>query len=504
MEKNHGLIAPKLTLPILLIAIAMFHGLSHGSHVDQAGRLRALWWEKRQLPRNPTTGEEWTLASLGHEALFFGGGKMEDDLISGGLPGQPKGVGFKQYAGYVNVNGASGRSLFYYFAEAVQDPSSKPLVLWLNGGPGCSSLGMGAMVEIGPFGVKPDGKTLYSRRHAWNRVANMLFLESPAGVGFSYSNTTSDYTTSGDKRTALDTYNFLISWFRRYPHYKSSDFYIAGESYAGFYIPELADIIINRNRLADTASTIHLKGILVGNGIINDATDQKGYYDYVWSHALISDETYLGLVEHCLRSNSSKCDDYVTKIGTDAGKIDFDNIYGTFCIPSNSSNTSRQARGLGGYDPCEVYYVHKYLNLPQVQEALHANVTKLPYTWELCSNLIGTWTDSPSTMLPIYRRLIASGLLRILLYSGDTDAVVPVSGTRYAIDALNLRVIKPWHPWSDGTDEVCGYTVVYDGLTFTTVRGAGHQVPQCQPCKAFALFKMFVTAEQYSHLSHQR
>ncbi|GFY89985.1 serine carboxypeptidase-like 29 [Actinidia rufa] len=445
MEKNHGLIAPKLTLPILLIAIAMFHGLSHGSHVDQAGRLRALWWEKRQFPRSPTTGEEWMVASLGREASGFGGGKMEDDLISGGLPGQPKGVGFKQYAGYVNVNvnvnGASGRSLFYYFAEAVQDPSSKPLVLWLNGGPGCSSLGMGAMVEIGPFGVKPDGKTLYSRRHAWNKVANMLFLESPAGVGFSYSNTTSDYTTSGDKRT-------------------------------GFYIPELADIILNRNRLADTASTIHLKGILVGNGIINDATDQKGYYDYVWSHALISDETYLGLVEHCLRSNSSKCDDYVNKIGTDAGKIDFDNIYGTFCIPINSSNTSRQARGLGGYDPCEVYYVHKYLNLPQVQEALHANVTKLPYTWELCS--------------------------------GDTDAVVPVSGTRYAIDALNLRVIKPWHPWSDGTDEVCGYTVVYDGLTFTTVRGAGHQVPQCQPCKAFALLKMFVTTEQYSHLSHQR
>ncbi|XP_028102086.1 serine carboxypeptidase-like 26 [Camellia sinensis] len=87
----------------------------------------------------------------------------------------------------------------------------------LKSGPGCSSLGMGAMTEIGPFGVNPDGKMLYTRTHAWNKVANILFVESPAGVGFSYSNTTSDYKVTADKRTAQDAYTFLINWFKRYP-----------------------------------------------------------------------------------------------------------------------------------------------------------------------------------------------------------------------------------------------------------------------------------------------
>ncbi|CAI9786328.1 unnamed protein product [Fraxinus pennsylvanica] len=412
-------------------------------------------------------------------------GNMAYDMIKGGLPGQPLGVKFKQYAGYVNVDEKKGRSLFYYFAEAAADPSSKPLILWLNGGPGCSSLGMGAMVELGPFGVNPDGETLYSRNFAWNKVANILFLESPAGVGFSYSNTTSDYELSGDRRTAEDAYTFLINWFKRFPHYRTGDFYIAGESYAGYYIPELSDVIVNRNKKADSSSRIQLKGIMIGNGIMNDDTDTKGIVDFLWSHALISDETYQGLTGQC-KPGSSRCGSLdVDQIGT----IDFYNIYAPLCTSSfRLSNKTRKHRG---YDPCESKYVYSYLNLPQVQKALHANRTKLSHNWELCSFVINSWKDSPSTMFPIYRRLMASGL-RILLYSGDVDAVVSVTSTRYSIGSLNLTVIKPWRPWLDETDEVAGYQVVYDGLTFATVRGAGHQVPQFQPQRAFTLLKMFL------------
>ena len=92
------------------------------------------------------------------------------------LPGQPSGVDFAQYAGYVTVDAPAGRALFYYLAEAVggngnDDGSSskgKPLLLWLTGGPGCSSLGDGAMEELGPFRVMSDGKTLYRNPYSWN------------------------------------------------------------------------------------------------------------------------------------------------------------------------------------------------------------------------------------------------------------------------------------------------------------------------------------------------
>lgn len=86
------------------------------------------------------------------------------------LPGQPKNVEFAQYSGYVTVNEQSGRALFYWLVEAPANrgPKSRPLVLWLNGGPGCSSIAYGASEEIGPFHIKPDGKTLYSNPYAWN------------------------------------------------------------------------------------------------------------------------------------------------------------------------------------------------------------------------------------------------------------------------------------------------------------------------------------------------
>lgn len=93
-------------------------------------------------------------------------------------------------------------------------------------------------------------------------VANVLFLESPAGVGFSYSNTTSDYNKTGDKSTAEDSYAFLVNWLERYPEYKTRDFYITGESYAGHYVPQLAYTILSNNNNTNQ-TIINLKGIAV-------------------------------------------------------------------------------------------------------------------------------------------------------------------------------------------------------------------------------------------------
>ncbi|KAL5731059.1 hydroxymandelonitrile lyase [Ranunculus cassubicifolius] len=92
--------------------------------------------------------------------------------------------------------------------------------------------------------------------------------ESPAGVGFSYSNTTSDYTSPGDFGTAQDSFVFLLKWFQMFLMYKKNDFYIAGESYAGVFIPELATVILQHNHHAEASFTIRLKGIMIGNGFM--------------------------------------------------------------------------------------------------------------------------------------------------------------------------------------------------------------------------------------------
>ncbi|RWR90012.1 serine carboxypeptidase ii-3 [Cinnamomum micranthum f. kanehirae] len=425
------------------------------------------WYTQKEAKRAKvrlTDTSDWSF-ELHPQDVYVGpqDGSMEADKITE-LPGQPtNGVSFDQYSGYVTVDPLHGRALFYYFAESPENASTKPLLLWLNGGPGCSSFGNGAMNELGPFRVSSDGQTLHRNDYAWNTVANIIFLESPAGVGFSYSNTTSDYELSGDDTTAQDSLKFLVNWLERFPQYKTRDLYITGESYAGHYI---------------------------GNALIDDETYASGSYDFYWTHALIPDEIHQGIISNCNFTpgapDSSACYDYQNQADDAMGNIFLYNIYAPFCTSPPSPNPYSDV----GLDPCSDNYIYSYLNLPQVQKALHANVTGLPYPWTSCSSVIPNWNDRATTVLPIIQQLMASNI-RVWIYSGDVDGVIPVTSTRYSINAMNLSIETPWYPWYT-QQEVGGYAVGYQGLAFVTVRFSGHFVPSYQPARALTMFSSFI------------
>ncbi|XP_020231849.1 serine carboxypeptidase II-3 [Cajanus cajan] len=439
---------------------------------------------------------EASMATSGHDRHYSKvyvveeqSGLREGDKVKA-LPGQPQGVDFDQYAGYVTVDAKAGRALFYYFVESPNNSSNKPLVLWLNGGPGCSSFGYGAMQELGPFRVNSDGKTLHRNQYAWNNMANVIFLESPAGVGFSYSNTSSDYPNTGDKSTAMDSYTFLLNWLERFPQYKTRDLFITGESYAGHYVPQLADTILTNNKLTNH-TVINLKGVAIGNGWIDDSMCAKGMYDYFWTHALNSDETHEGIQRHCDFESgnlTNECSKYQNSGDDEVGNI---NIYDIYAPPCDSAaakaGASPATNSDSSLDPCSDDYTNTYLNLAEVQEALHAKATE----WSPCRGV--GWTDSPATILPTINRLISSGI-NTWIYSGDTDGRVPITSSRYSVNALKLPVVTTWRPWYSG-NEVGGYLVVYKGLTLVTVRGAGHMVPSNQPQRALTMISFFLRGE---------
>ncbi|WVZ88789.1 hypothetical protein U9M48_035263 [Paspalum notatum var. saurae] len=374
------------------------------------------------------------------------------------LPGQPGGVDFDQYGGYVTVDADRGRALFYYFVEAPRrEAATRPLLLWLNGGPGCSSLGYGAMEEIGPFRVNSDNRTLSTNMHAWNTVANVIFLESPAGVGFSYSNTPSDYESYGDEKTADDAYLFLINWLERFPEYKGRPFYISGESYAGHYAPQLAVTILQLNT-HHNRTIINLRGILVGNPFLDDYWNSKGLTDYFWSHGVMSDEVFENLTRNCYSDNSDSASCKGAWHGFDRGQIDPYNIYAPVCINA-PGGVYYPSSYLPGYDPCIDNYVSGYLNHPSVQSAFHARSTN----WSLCV--------------------------------GDFDAICPLPATRYSIHDLGLQITTPWRPWTSN-NEVGGYVQQHTGgFTFLSVRGAGHAVASFQPERALVLVNSFLKGE---------
>ncbi|KAG6532214.1 hypothetical protein ZIOFF_006053 [Zingiber officinale] len=416
------------------------------------------------------------------------GGFPEEDLVAR-LPGQPK-VGFAQYAGYVDIDVKTGRSLFYYFAEADGDADEKPLTLWLNGGPGCSSIGGGAFTELGPFFPRGDGRGLRINKKSWNKVSNLLFVESPAGVGWSYSNSTSDYN-SGDEST-------------------------------GHYIPQLANVLLDYNHHS-SGFMFKIKGIAVrsvaisrpiGNPLLKLDRDIPATYEYFWSHGMISDEIGLRIMSECdfedytfsgAHNMSKSCNEAIEEANTVVG--DYINAYDVIldvCYPSIVEQELRLRKYVTkmsvGIDVCMSYERRFYFNLPEVQQALHANRTKLPYPWSMCSGVLNySDADGDINILPLLARIVKNKI-PIWVFSGDQDSVVPLLGSRTLVRELahdlQFGVTVPYSVWFY-KGQVGGWVTEYGKLlTFATVRGAAHMVPYAQPARALRLFTSFVHGHQ--------
>ncbi|KAK7320890.1 hypothetical protein VNO77_30805 [Canavalia gladiata] len=440
---------------------------------------------------------------------------IEDLVVK--LPGQPN-VGFKQYAGYVDVDVKHGRSLFYYFVEAEQDPDKKPLTLWLNGGPGCSSIGGGAFTELGPFYPKGDGRGLRRNSKSWNKASNVLFVESPAGVGWSYSNTTSDYN-SGDASTANDMYLFMLKWFEKFPSYRTRELFLTGESYAGHYIPQLTNALLDHNARS-TQFKFNIKGVAIGNPLLRLARDAPATYEFFWSHGMISDEIGLAIMNDCdfddyayasPHNVSHSCNNAISEANIIVSEyINNYDVILDVCYPSlveQELRLKKMATKISvGVDVCMSLERRFYFNLPQVQKALHANRTNLPYSWSMCSRVLNySDTDGNINILPILKRIVQNHI-PVWIFSGDQDSVVPLLGSRTLVRELahdlQFKITVPYGVWFH-KGQVGGWVTEYGNLlTFATVRGAAHMVPYAQPSRALHLFSSFVRGRRLPNTTH--
>lgn len=423
--------------------------------------------------------------------------KVAADKITS-LPGQPH-VDFQQYAGYITVDEHQQRKLFYYFVQAETNSASKPLVIWLNGGPGCSSVGAGAFTENGPF--KPNGDGLLKNDYSWNKEANMLYLESPAGVGFSYSANKSYYNLVNDEMTVRDNLAFLQNWLAKFPEYKKRDIFLTGESYAGHYVPQFANAILQ------SSLKLNLKGIAIGNPLLEFNTDFNSRGEYFWSHGLISDSTYELLQKTCnysqIRRQGQKgyltppCFLVNSHISSEIGRfIDYYDVTLDVCLPSISQQayvlTSMNDQKV---DVCQEDKTTNYLNRKDVQKALNAQLVGVTQ-WKLCSTVVKYDMDNLEVpTLPLLGTLTKAGV-RVLVYSGDQDSVIPLIGTRLNVNnlakELGLNTTVPYKSWLQDK-QVGGWTQVYgDILTFATIRGAAHEAPYSQPARSLALFSSFL------------
>ncbi|KAL5154744.1 Serine carboxypeptidase-like 45 [Glycine soja] len=481
---TQGHMAPCLKLvPLPSTRVVPFHPIKRDYRPDELLCGGVPSWAAEDRSQTVSPGLGWSHA----------------DKISN-LPGQPQ-VEFQQYSGYVTVDDQHQRALFYYFVEAEEDPASKPLVLWLNGGPGCSSIGVGAFAEHGPFRPS-DNNVLQQNDYSWNKVANVLYLESPAGVGFSYSSNKSFYASVTDEITARDNLVFLQRWFTKFPEYSNNDFFITGESYGGHYVPQLSQLIVQ------TKTNFNLKGIAIGNPLLEFNTDFNSRSEYFWSHGLISDSTYEVLTRVCnfssirrqiqngnLRGVCVKANKLLnTEISNFIDKYD---VTLDVCLSSvnQQAYVLNQLQETQKIDVCIGDKTTTYLNRKQVQKALHANLVGVT-KWSTCSSVLHyDYQNLEIPTIPILGSLVKSGI-KVLVYSGDQDSVIPLIGSRSLVNGLakeiGLDTTVAYRAWFEGK-QVAGWTKVYGNiLSYATIRGASHEAPFSQPQRSLLLLKAFL------------
>jgi len=198
------------------------------------------------------------------------------------------------YSGYLHLQKNTAH-LFYWLVEAEKKNNDK-LILWLNGGPGCSSM-YGLLNEHGPYAYDTKSKNLTRNRYSWNRLANVLYLDSPVGTGFSYSTNDTKATDLSDTFTAKLNLEALNSFMNLYSRFKNFKLYLAGESYAGIYINTLASLIIKHKGQLKK----QLKGVFIGNALLNSKLNEEKQIEYLYYHGIISKNLHSRMMDNnCL------------------------------------------------------------------------------------------------------------------------------------------------------------------------------------------------------------
>ncbi|CAM8927557.1 unnamed protein product [Rhodiola kirilowii] len=460
------------------------------------------------------------------------------------VPGFAGNFPSKHYAGYVTLDESHGKKLFYYFVESERSPKEDPVVLWLNGGPGCSSFD-GFVYEHGPFNFEASATNgglpnLHLNPYSWSKVSSILYLDSPAGVGFSYSQNKSDYVT-GDTKTASDSHAFLLKWFAQYPEFLSNPFFIAGESYAGVYVPTLSYEVM-KGIDAGVKPLLNFKGYMVGNGVTDEVFDGNALIPFAHGMGLISDDLHDEVVKACQGNyydpSTEACESSLAKVDR---VLDGLNIYDILepCyhdtlirqtttdklrLPSSFRQLGETQRPLGvrkrmfgrawpfrapvkdGYVPSWPQLLNSnnvpctddevatlWLNDEAVRKAIHADPISMAGNWDLCTDKISFYHDAGS-MIKFHLNLTSKGY-RALIFSGDHDMCVPFTGSQAWTRSLGYRITDEWRPW-ESNGQVAGFTQAYaNNLTFLTVKGSGHTVPEYKPREAFDLYSRWLSGK---------
>ncbi|XP_021718601.1 serine carboxypeptidase-like 17 [Chenopodium quinoa] len=433
------------------------------------------------------------------------------------LPGFDGPLPFSLETGYIGMDKGEVQ-LFYYFFESENNPKQDPVILWLTGGPLCSAMSA-ILYEIGPIQLEEVDNIetipkLFLRQYAWTKTASILFVDFPAGAGFSYAET-SRANYSGDFKASHNINQFLRKWLLNHPQFLSNPLYLGGDSYIGFTLPlYFIDMVYDNER--GSQPFLNLKGYILGNPATDRFIDSNYQVPFAHGMGLISDEQYESLQRtykgqyQLVNARNQECRNNIKNFEWGLLGIQITMTLESYCdidslrIHGISGSKRRKMidrvnsllhlKQLGAYT-CrkEGYLVAKHwMNQKSVQKALHVRKETIG-NWIRCNYKFNYSYEVPSSV-PYHVKISAKGF-RSLIYSGDHDMIVPFLGTQAWIRSLNYSIIDDWRKWLVDS-QIAGFTRTYaNRMTFATVKGAGHTAPEYKPKQCAFMFKRWIRGE---------
>ncbi|KAI9593724.1 Alpha/Beta hydrolase protein [Syncephalis fuscata] len=428
------------------------------------------------------------------------------------------------YAGHLpvaNCTSPSGSSqdcgaLFYwYFPTEMPNDDKAPLVIWLQGGPGSSSM-VGLFYEHGPVTVSDNNK-LIRRTIPWTKSVDMVFVDQPVGTGFSYAmpgipddanpnlspirftntNTPNDnsnaknVTTSSrpltlerchaggyvtdQQQVGRDFVYFLEQFYKVHPDLQQRELFLAGESYAGKFIPAIAQNILQYNRKSDTTHKIPLSGLVIGNGLTVPEVQVKYNAQLAANFGLLSHSQTQELQQLCDKASELAIKkDYLLSLEAREKMFKLFNEY-----TSNVNYYDIREKDI----PKERARMIKFLSSVEILDALHTNGHQLHSDLAVKDCLASDIMKSVGGLFP---ELLDN--YRILLFQGQFDFRDGPIGSEAWIrqidwhgrNTFNQATRKPWRT-SDKPGGLAGYVTEHDNLSHAIVLNAGHFAPANAP-----------------------
>ncbi|KAF8500349.1 serine carboxypeptidase [Russula emetica] len=395
--------------------------------------------------------------------------------------------GVYQASGYGDLS--ANKSIWFWFFAARQNPDSAPLITWFNGGPGSSSM-IGLFQENGPCRINNQSTGVDLNPTSWNEYANVLYVDQPVGVGFSYG--TENVSTS--QSAAVDVWEFLQIWFAdsRFSEYANRDFGIWTESYGGHFGPTFAAYFLQQNDAilngVVQGQMIYLTTLGIGNGLTDPISQYPGYIQYAQSnpyHALVNSSVISAA--NTSWSQPGGCMDQINACNSAGGT-------NTVCSAAQAFCNGQILEPLAGN--WNVYYVPT-ANPDPYPPALEPYLQSSAVTSEIGSQSPSPWVETNYEVYsqfaatgdwmrsssPYLEMVINSGV-RTVVYDGDADYICNYIGVEAMVDSLDTNFSAEYASQIFTTYTVNGMPAgLYKNAgTFSYLRvfGAGHQVPAYQ------------------------